>query len=729
VGASELLPRVPQPPHDPRFTLLNGRVGWRALDLSPVPTLQPAHVRFDGVLTLEAAPGVSRSLLDPSGSFGGLVPPSNVAVAADGTVYLLDAASLRLLRFDPCCCEFVEVPCFGGEGKAPRQLKSPRGIAIIGNELYVCDAGNNRVQVLSLRTFTLKAIWTNPVRAALPNPWMPVSIVSDGRRTVYVADPANLGVHRFTASGKWEGFIGALGVVHALAVDCADRVYAVVDGQPSAIVLHNGVKAGSASDVGALASAFPPLPFVVDAAGRLHFDQFCADGESAVFDLAGSLVADGQVTAAPALFLKSGIYISRALDSRIYRCQWHRVVLTGSFPKGTRVRVSAFTAETELPDEFILDPQVRWETNRDASKLDAGTFDCLVLNKGGRYLWLKRELRGDGQRAPEVSSVAIEFPRISLRRYLPAVFGEEPSAADFTDRFLSIFDTTLRSIETRIDDQAQLFDPRSTPATAVGDSRIDFLSWLATWIGITLDRQWPEPRRREWLRRAGALFRMRGTRDGLHRQLLLLLGMDDAYGCCCEEPKQVCTPRSRNCAPTPAPVCCPDTPPLILEHFQLRRWLFLGAGRLGDQAELWGRQIVNRSQLGETAQVGTTKLHTTLDPVRDPFHVHAHAFSVFVPACLVRSDGARRSLTNLLESERPAHTIYTLELVEPRFRIGVQSTIGLNSVVGRYPQGVTLAGGTDAPTPLGSGTVLTGGRGQPMDGGVPNSVGRTTVLG
>jgi hypothetical protein len=175
-------------------------------------------------------------------------------------------------------------------------------------------------------------------------------------------------------------------------------------------------------------------------------------------------------------------------------------------------------------------------------------------------------------------------------------------------------------------------------------------------------------------------------------------------------------------------VCCPDAPPLILEHFQLRRWLFLGAGRLGDQAELWGRRIVNRSQLDETAQVGMTKLHTTLDPLRDPFHVHAHAFSVFVPACLARSDAARRSLTNLLESERPAHTIYTLELVEPRFRIGVQSTIGLNSVVGRYPQGVTLAGGSDAPTPLGSGTVLTGGRGQPMDGGVPKSVGRTTVL-
>ena len=84
MGVSELLPRVPQPPHDPRFLLLDRRTGWRALDLSPVPSLQRAQVRFDGVLTLAPAPGASRSLLEPSGSFGGLVPPAHVAVAADG---------------------------------------------------------------------------------------------------------------------------------------------------------------------------------------------------------------------------------------------------------------------------------------------------------------------------------------------------------------------------------------------------------------------------------------------------------------------------------------------------------------------------------------------------------------------------------------------------------------------------------------------------------------------
>jgi len=76
--------------------------------------------------------------------------------------------------------------------------------------------------------------------------------------------------------------------------------------------------------------------------------------------------------------------------------------------------------------------------------------------------------------------------------------------------------------------------------------------------------------------------------------------------------------------------------------------------------------------------------------LRDPFHVTAHRYTVFVPACWARNDAQRRSLLNLLRSETPAYTQGQIEYVEPRFRIGIQSTVGLNSVVGRYPSGVTL---------------------------------------
>jgi len=119
------------------------------------------------------------------------------------------------------------------------------------------------------------------------------------------------------------------------------------------------------------------------------------------------------------------------------------------------------------------------------------------------------------------------------------------------------------------------------------------------------------------------------------------------------------------------------------------------------------------------AQVGGTQLVMSNDPVRDPFHYTAHRFTVFVPACFESSDSRRRSLFNLLRSESPAHTKYEVEFVKPRFRIGFQSSIGLNSVVARVPQGVTLDEST-----LATDGVLTGTRQRRL----PSEIGATTLL-
>jgi len=134
-------------------------------------------------------------------------------------------------------------------------------------------------------------------------------------------------------------------------------------------------------------------------------------------------------------------------------------------------------------------------------------------------------------------------------------------------------------------------------------------------------------------------------------------------------------------------------PQLVLEHYRLRRWLFVGAGRLGEQARLWGESIVNRSRVGgrqggpATARVGVSQLDIRQDPLRDPFHVYAHKFTVFAPAACSRSASAQRGLDRLIRAERPAHTAYQIVYVEPRFRIGIQSMIGFDSAIGCYPDG------------------------------------------
>jgi phage tail-like protein len=729
-NTQDFLPPVPRPPHDPTWLLLDGRAGWRAA------LLEHVEVSPSGAgLTLSPLAASLRALDEPSGSFGGLVPPSNVACAADGHVYLLDLKAAVLKLFDPCECRFLFMPCTSGPGVGARQLKGAHGIGINGGDLFICDTGNRRLCVYALRGFTLRGFWSPPASARLTNEWEPYAVAFDSKARVYVSDPANGCVHRFSRRGRWEKCLMGFGKVTHITFDCRERLYAVVEGEQGVRLSDaEGNGLGVVTRVDAAAVDFPTLPFEVDVAGNVSLGRLCAPaaedcgheaaGAPSLFDLAGDPATAAARPPAP-LFEKSGTYLSEPLDSLLYRCQWHRVVLGGQVPSGTRVKVSTYTAEALLTQDQLLDlPEDAWQTKQTAWAVErGGEWDCLVTGGQGRYLWLRLELKGKGTATPSVGSVRVEFPRVSLKRYLPAVFGEDPAGEDFTDRFLSIFDTTIRGVEKTIDEQARFFDPLSTPAEPGPGGGADFLSWLASWIGITLDRQWPVEQRRQFVKHAASLYALRGTREGLRRQLIFLLGMGPALRCCpCDAPRDTCRTAPPNCAPPEEHECAWQPPPLILEHYQLRRWLFVGAARLGSQAVVWGKRIVGRSQLDANAQTARTKLNTTQDPFRDPFHVYAHKFSVFVPACYRESEAKRRSLENLLNSESPGHAQHQLVYVEPRFRIGFQAMIGLDTVVGRYPAGVTLN-----QSPLGEATVLTA---PPGKSGVPGlAVGKSSRVG
>jgi phage tail-like protein len=389
------------------------------------------------------------------------------------------------------------------------------------------------------------------------------------------------------------------------------------------------------------------------------------------------------------------------------------VILRGQLPEGCRVELTTFTSEIDLPQsELDALPEHAWETRLECTALAGGEWDGLIQGVPGRFLWMRVQLRGNGRTTPRFDNIEIEFPRISLRRYLPAVYGAEPRSADFTDRLLALFDRELRETEYTLDHLGALFDPLSTPD----------LAWLAGWIGIELDRQIPEALQRQLVKRWAESAALRGTRYGLWRVLLVYLGLDALTTACqCAAGPGACSPPTMTCPPTPAHEWTWDPPPLILEHYQLRRWLELGAGRLGDQAVLWGKRIVNRSQLGTNAEVGVTQLKATQDPLRDPFHVYAHRFSVFVPAAAGKTPERRRALERVIAREQPAHTEANIEYVAARFRIGFQSMIGLDAVVARVPDdGVTLG-----ETPLGPASVLTGTPNPMVD---TTRVGTTAVL-
>ncbi len=106
----------------------------------------------------------------------------------------------------------------------------------------------------------------------------------------------------------------------------------------------------------------------------------------------------------------------------------------------------------------------------------------------------------------------LELTQSSYLKYLPDIY----SSDDFIGRFLLIFETILSPLERSIDKIHHYFDPHLTPP--------ELLPWLASWLGLVLNEDWPEARRRELILAASELYQWRGTRRGLIEFIKLYTG-------------------------------------------------------------------------------------------------------------------------------------------------------------------------------------------------------------
>src|SRR6185436_20203783 len=103
---------------------------------------------------------------------------------------------------------------------------------------------------------------------------------------------------------------------------------------------------------------------------------------------------------------------------------------------------------------------------------------------------------------------------------------------------------------------------------------------------------------------------------------------------------------------------------------------------------LFGASIVKRLQLGANDRIGEFRLVDSGDPLRDPFHVYAHRFTVVVPSSgAADPDLERRTLERIIEMAKPAHTVGELQISAGRLRVGAQAFIGVDTIIGDYPSG------------------------------------------
>lgn len=99
-----------------------------------------------------------------------------------------------------------------------------------------------------------------------------------------------------------------------------------------------------------------------------------------------------------------------------------------------------------------------------------------------------------------------------LGTLMPAVYQDDP----FAMRWTSGLDDVLASLISTIDCIEAYLDPRLAP--------MDFLEWLAGWVGIAVQHDWPLDRARTAVARAVDLHRMRGTVVGLRAYVEVLTG-------------------------------------------------------------------------------------------------------------------------------------------------------------------------------------------------------------
>ena len=313
------------------------------------------------------------------------------------------------------------------------------------------------------------------------------------------------------------------------------------------------------------------------------------------------------------------------------------------------------------------------------------------------------------------------MPRQSYTEYLPAVFLEDEESRRFLERFLAVFQATWDGLESEIDQIPSLADPSAVKPT--------HLNVLASWLGQTFENGWSVDQRRGLLKALPRILfadrgpdeerpggSRRGTLGGFRDYLNAVLGAIS---------------RRTNSSGFP----------FVIEGFRDRDYrVLMQAGartsresRLasrdpehsmdltGSVAPLWGPDFIGRFQLGESSRLDEAKLLPLGEPNQDVFAHHANRFRVVIPVALVPDATAESVLRRVIDAEKPVHTAYELELIGPRFRLGVQSTVGIDTILGDIPVArLQPAGGDPYAAPgaplrgrLGYDTVLS--RAEPVD--------------
>ncbi len=663
--------------------------GDGALRLARVPLLAAPAEGLDGLDGLPAPDG-----------------PAGVAVDRDGTVFYTDPGSDRLLRIDPCDGTSAPLPCFGGTGDLPTRFRRPRGLLLLPTRraLLVADSGNHRLQLLDPGTFQLLGVWgrygTEP--GDFDTPW---TLAADLQGNVYAVDFGNRRVQKLSPRGDvipgfWENAqaagleqpvdvgIGPIGPidVEVYVLDGAGRI-AVFD---AAGHLLRRFDVPSRQPLGLLAVDGSLL--LGDNAGRrllaLRPDGTLTGEAEGFTGPVAALAADATDGlwlhpgggAAPVRLLReagslrSGVFWGGPFGPGGRAILWHQIeTLGGPLAAGAHLQLFVHTASSETPPPAPSDDPAAPFDRAAWTPLPQDALRGLIRGAAASHLWVGAHLTGEGRQTPVVEQVRIDFDTETWARFLPAIYRTRAADPELLERFLSLFESLFTDVEEEIGGLPRRFDAAAAPA--------DWLPWLAGWLGLELDETWPEEQRRRAVAGAFAAAARRGTPAGLREAVRFATGVDVRIAEPVLRPVAWALPADSNAGDA-------------------------DGGRLGFDTVLAAAHPEG-AVVGTTAVLDGSYLTGEGGPGSHLYEAVAHQFCVQVYERQAASPRRLAAVRAVIEREKPAHTAWHLCVIAPRLRIGVQSLVGIDTVVagpppaGRLGENTALVLGGSPPARLG----------------------------
>jgi DNA-binding beta-propeller fold protein YncE len=177
---------------------------WRRVGVTVLGGCLAALVGAAGARAAGPMPTVPQFLVAAADAVGMVREATAVALAPDGTLYLVDRLADRVQHVDR---EGTVLDLWGDHGLAPGQFLGPEDIAVgADGDVFVVDAGNHRVQRFDgrghyLRSYGLDDGWDGELLGP-----QGVAVAGDG--TVFVTEFATGSVKHFRSDGT---FLGAFG--------------------------------------------------------------------------------------------------------------------------------------------------------------------------------------------------------------------------------------------------------------------------------------------------------------------------------------------------------------------------------------------------------------------------------------------------------------------------------------------------------------------------------------